>query len=218
MRTDQDINNRNQKKFVEWDHVLRAIENYRQWIVDALQYFDTVDIRPDMDNLYVFNDPSISGISWAQQQTMMSHWVGAGANIMLGGDLTKIDDSGFYTLTHEASRSITSFTSRYPMQPRNPGSGSQNAQQLQAWVAGPSPSGEAVVLLVNYGPTKSDSQAGFKGDKSGTQHVFISYTDLGIEKPSKVYDVWNNNDWGNIATGLDVDIQEGQSFLLHLTV
>lgn len=215
MRIDQDINNSGSNTLVGWGTVQRAIENYRQWIVSGLQFFNTLNVYPDLDNLYVANDPSVDGITYAQQQTMMSHWIAAGANLILGDDLTKLSSFGTYILTHAAAQAVTSFTAQYPMQPRNPGSGNQNPKQMQAWISGPSPSGEAIVLLVNYGPDQG--QGGFGTTISGSQHMTISYADLGITAPYKVYDVWNDNYWGNVSTGLDVNIAEGQSFLLHLT-
>ncbi|KAK2609167.1 hypothetical protein QQS21_002249 [Conoideocrella luteorostrata] len=215
MRTDQDINNSGSNTFVAWATVQRAIENYRQWISAGSQYFSTINVRPDLDNLYASNEPSISGISYAEQQTMMSHWIGAGANLILGDDLTRLNSFGTYVLTHPAAQAVTSFTAKYPMQPRNPGSGGNSPKQVQAWIAGPSPSGEAVVLLVNYGPDQG--QGGFGTKNSGSQHLVISYDDLGVKAPYRVFDVWNDNYWGDVSTGLSVNIAEGQSFLLHLT-
>jgi alpha-galactosidase len=215
MRTDQDINNSGSSNFVNWATVQRAFENYRQWIVAGLQQFKTLHIYPDLDNLYVANDPSVDGINNVQQQTMMSHWIGAGANLILGDDLTRISSSGLRLLTHPTVQAISAFTARYPMQPRNPGSGKQDPKQMQAWISGPSPSGEAVVLLVNYGPDQG--QGGFGTVTTGSQQMTISYADLGIHAPYKVYDVWNDNYWGDVATGLNVGIPEGQSYLLHLT-
>ena len=53
-----------------------------------------VGIRPDMDNLFVANPLGLSGLHPAQRQTMAMHWIGAGANLFEGGDLTRMDSLG----------------------------------------------------------------------------------------------------------------------------
>ena len=211
MRTDQDINNSGDSKLVNWGTVQRAIENYRQWIVAALEIFDMVNIYPDMDNLFVGNPESISGLSNAQRQTVMSHWIGAGANLVIGSDLTNLDDFGINLLTNEDALAVADFATRYPMQPRNPGSGGQDAKQVQAWVAGPDESGMAVVLLANYGP--DENNGGFGTDRPGPQSVSVSFADLGLTGDFNIHDVWNDNNLDSLEATLD----EGESLLLTLT-
>lgn len=76
--------------------------------------------RPDMDNLFVANNHSISGLSDAQRVTMAMHWLGAGANLLEGGDMTQIDSLGTELLFGAKYRSVSNAFGNYPMRPRNP--------------------------------------------------------------------------------------------------
>lgn len=73
---------------------------------------------------------------------------------------------------------MAAFTARWPMQPRNPGGGGNEARQLQAWIAGPGEGGVAVVVLVNYGA--GGGEGGFGTGSGGVRFVSISFGDLGI--------------------------------------
>lgn len=219
MRTDQDINNGGEPTFVAWKTVQRAIENYRQWVVAASSIFGhQVSIYPDLDNLLVGNAASISGVSDKQRQSIMTHWIGAGANLIIGSDLTNLDALGVRLLTSKAALAVADFTAQYPMQPRNPGSGGPDPKQLQAWIAGPSSKGdEAVVVLANYGPDQGSG--GYGGGKSGKQTVSVSWSDLGISGDAKwrVYDVWGGKTLGHGTDGIQASLDEGESVLLKLT-
>ncbi|GAD96967.1 conserved hypothetical protein [Paecilomyces variotii No. 5] len=216
MRTDQDINNSGSSTLVSWEVVQRAIENYRQYIVEEGPS-SPLSIYPDMDNLYVGNAESVSGISDAQRQSVMSHWIGASANLIIGSDLTNLDSTGKSILTDADALSIADFTAQYPMQPRNPGTGESNATQLQAWIAGPAPSGskEAVVILANYGPDQG--QGGFGTSLSGTQNVVATWPDLGLSGSYSVTDVWGKKDLGVQSSQVSAQLNEGESVLLKLT-
>ncbi|KAL2870908.1 glycoside hydrolase family 27 protein [Aspergillus lucknowensis] len=216
MRTDQDLNNYNQNTLVAWGTVQRALENYRQWIVAGLQVFgETLNVRPDLDSLFVGNGESVSGVTEAQRQTLMTHWIGAGANLITGSDLTNLDSVGVGLLTNAEALRVADFTARYPMQPRNPGSGDQDPQQLQAWIAGPSVDGEAVVVLANYGPDQGDG--GYGTSLSGEQTVSVSFEDLGMSGEYTVYDVWADKNITVSDGAISYDLDEGASALLYLT-
>jgi alpha-galactosidase len=215
MRTDQDLNNSGSTTLVSWGTVQRAIDNYRQWIIAGLQFFDELNIYPDLDNLFAGNPENISGLSNGQRTTVMTHWIGAGANLIIGNDMTTLDDFGTSLLTNSQALQVAAFTAQFPMQPRNPGSGGQNATQLQAWIAGPSPSGEAVVILVNLGP--DNGQGGFGTQTSGVQTVTATWQDLGISGQFNVQDIWNDQSLGTISDQVSAQLDEGESVLLHLT-
>lgn len=51
---------------VSWGTVQRAIENYRRWIIAGLQFFDELNVYPDLDNLLSGNPENISGLSNGQ--------------------------------------------------------------------------------------------------------------------------------------------------------
>ncbi|KAL1874026.1 hypothetical protein VTK73DRAFT_580 [Phialemonium thermophilum] len=218
MRTDQDINNSGQPTFVDWATVQRAIDNYRQYIVLQVPKRQPLTIYPDMDNLFVGNPASVSGVSDAMRRTIMSHWTAAAANLISGADMTSLDELGEKLMTDRDIVSTATFSARFPMQPRNPGSGGTEARQLQAWIGGPDPqTKEAVVLLANYGPDRG--QGGFGTSLEGVQEVSISLSDLGLDsrKKYRAFDVWgkktSNICGGAVTAGLD----EGESLLLRLT-
>lgn len=214
MRTDQDINNGGQPTFVSWETVQRAIDNYRQYITTVMQYNKDLTIYPDMDNLFVGNPASISGVTDDERQTIMTHWIGAGANLIIGSDLTNLDDFGLNLLTNANAMAAADFTAQHPMQPRNPGTGNNSSEQLQAWIAGPDTSGTAIVVIVNYGPDQG--QGGFGTSLSGTHTVNVSWDDLGINGTFNVRDIWADEDLGTESSGFSVRLDEGQSVLYEL--
>ncbi|KAI8955485.1 glycoside hydrolase [Xylaria longipes] len=214
MRTDQDINNGGVATFVSWGTVQRAIDNYRQYIITVSAFDTTLTIYPDMDNLFVGNAASVSGVTDDERQTIMTHWIGAAANLIVGSDLTNLDDFGLNLLTNAASLAVADFTAGFPMQPRNPGTGAQSAQQLQAWIAGPDSTGEAVIVIANYGP--DEGQGGFGTSLTGLQTVTVTWEDLGIQGSFDVFDVWAGENLGSEDNGLEVQLGEGESVLYHL--
>jgi alpha-galactosidase len=214
MRTDQDIDNYGTNTFVAWQVVQRAIENYRQYILLQKQRNVPITIYPDMDNLFVANPENLTGVSDMQRTTIMNHWLGAGANLVLGSDLRNIDALGTKLLTSSQTIQAANFFAQYPMQPRNPGSGNNLPKQLQAWIAGPSDENEAYVLLVNYGP--DEGNGGFGTSLNGIQNVSISLNDLGITVKSwKFSDVWRGNTT-KVSSSYTAYLAESESQLLHL--
>lgn len=191
MRTDQDVNNYGGTTLVTVREIQRAIENYRQYINLQVGKDRPLTIYPDMDSLFVGNVEAIGGINDNQRKAVMSYWGGAGSNLILGNDMTQLDSLGMQLLTSKESTDMVNFCSQWPMQPRNPGTGENTAQQLQAWIAGPAHTGEAYVLLSNLGPNMST--AGYPQTLNGTQTVNASLADLGInnEPCYNVQDIWD---------------------------
>ncbi|KAG0653110.1 Melibiase 3 [Hyphodiscus hymeniophilus] len=219
IRTDQDVNNYGQSTFVALQEVQRAIDNARQFV--ALQTFKNqlITVRPDMDDLFVANPQNITGITDEQRITVMSFWLGFGSNLILGSNLTDIDALGKKLLTSAESRAATAFCNVYPISPRNPSTGDNLAMQLSGWIGGPSPAGQAVVILANLGANLGE--AGYNTTLTGVQKVSISLKDLGIDhRPCYVVkDIWNGNSsivhqGGSLTAYLD----EGNSQFLNLTV
>jgi len=218
MRVDQDINNQGADMFVHWGTVQRAIDNYRQYINLRTSRIEPLTIYPDLDNLYVGNAANISGITDAQRQTMMSLWLGAGANLLVGSDLLQLDDFGKKLLTDKEALDVAEFTARYPMQPRNPGSGRNEAMQLQAWIAGPADeSGEAVVIVANLGPPMGWSGYDEHEAVEGIAEVEVTFESLGIPGTYKVRDIWEHKDLAMRNDGLHVLLGDGESRLFKLT-
>lgn len=219
-RTDQDLNNQQEATFIHWEIVQRAIDNYRQYIELQIPKGQPLSIYPDLDNLNVGNPEATTGVSDVKRQTIMTHWIGTAANLISGSDLTSLDSFGRNLLTNPDAMAIADFTARYLMQPRNPGSGGTSAQQLQAWIAGPSDeTGEAVVILANYGP--DEGQGGFGQSLPGVQNVNATLEDLGIAGIARGNEwlwrsIWDGAS-GTFNDELSFDLDEGQSVLLRLT-
>lgn len=213
MRTDQDIDNYGQDTFVAWQEVQRAIDNYRQYISLQKQRGVPITIYPDMDNLFVGNPENITGVSDTQRYTIMNHWLGAAANLIIGSDLTHLDDLGIKLLTSSQSSQAADFFAQYPMQPRNPGTGNNLAQQLQAWIAGPTDDNKAYVLIANYGPDQG--AGGFGTSVAGVQPVTVSLSDLGIQGTWTFTDVWGGNST-TVSSSYTAYLDENESQLLSI--
>jgi alpha-galactosidase len=217
-RTDQDINNSGQDTFIAWGTVQRAIDNYRDFITRIIDASDDpiTTIYPDMDNMYVGNAESITGVSDAMRTTIATHWIGAAANLITGSDMTKPDALGARLLTDDAAMEVAQFTARYPMQPRNPGTGKGDSKQLQAWMAGPDTSKNAIVILANYGPDRG--QGGYGTSLDGAQLVRATWSDLGISGRYSVRNVWAGEELGLFDGEINATLGAGESVLLKMTV
>lgn len=215
MRTDQDISNYGTQTLIAWSVGQRAVDNYRQYISLQAQRNVPITIYPDMENLMVPNAQNLSGINDLQRTTLMNHWLGAGANLIISGDLTQIDKLGYRLTTSEQSITAANFFALYPMQPRNPGTGDNLAKQLQAWIGGPSNNNEAYVLIVNYGP--DEGSGGFGTQLPGIQSVAVSLADLGIPGTTWDFtDIWEGNSTV-VSDSYTAWLYEGGSQLLRLT-
>ena len=216
MRTDQDLNNYGEKTLVSWATVQRAIENYRQYITQvSAESQSALTIYPDMDNFFVANPKSKTGVNDAKRQTIMTHWIGAAANLILGSDMTNVDALGKKLITDPAALEVADFTQTYPMQPRNPGTGNQSSKQLQAWIAGPdSKSGKAVCILANYGPDQGQGRFGTK--LKGKQKVRVTWQDLGLSGSYSTRNVWTGKWSGASKKSVSAMLAEGESRLLWL--
>jgi alpha-galactosidase len=218
MRTDQDINNSGSTTFIAWATVQRAIDNYRDFIsrVVATETEQPLSIYPDMDNWYVGNNKSITGVSDIKRKTIATHWIGAAANLISGSDMTRLDALGIKLLTDPAGQEVANFTARYPMQARNPGSGRNESKQLQAWIAGPDNEGDgrAIVVLANYGPDQG--QGGFRTYFIDQQIVRATWEDLGLSGVYEVSDVWEHKQLGTANSEISAVLAEGESLMLSL--
>jgi alpha-galactosidase len=218
MRMDQDIDSYNGKTFTGLAEVQRTINNYRQFIALQAARNKPMTIHPDLDNLFVGNAEQVTGLSDSQRITMTSLWIGASANLLLGSDLTNLDNLGRKLITSPDSVKVADFCAKYPMQPRNPGTGGHEARQLQAWISGPSDVGEAVVTLTNLGANRGN--AGYKTKWNGVQDVKITLRDLGIGDGEcwSVRDVWEGDVMKVIRGGsLESMLDEGESKMLWLS-
>ncbi|KAK5993526.1 Alpha-galactosidase 3 [Cladobotryum mycophilum] len=215
MRTDQDLDNYGTNTLMAWQVGQRAIENYRQYIGLQAQRNVPITIYPDMDNLFAANPEHLAGVNDSIRTTVMNHWLGAGANLIIGGDMTQVDALGLKLTTSRQSIAAADFFAKYPMQPRNPGTGSNAPKQLQAWIGGPSDDHkEAYVLVANYGP---DQGAGNFGTQlHGAQNVTVSLKDLGIDGSTWCFtDIWQGTST-KVSSSYTALLTEGASQLLRL--
>ncbi|KAF2181619.1 glycoside hydrolase family 27 protein [Zopfia rhizophila CBS 207.26] len=205
MRTYQDINNS------------QTIDNYSDFISRIVAASDepVSTIYPDMDNLFRGNNETITGISDTMRETMTTHWIGAATNLISGFDMTKLGTLGIRLLSDPGATSVAQFTAKFPMQPRNPGTGQNDSKQLQTWIAGPDNNGAAVVVLTNYGPDRG--QGGFNTNLPGVQSVSATWEDLGINGTYAVRNVWAGADLGNFDNAVSANLNAGESQLLRLT-
>ncbi|ETS73955.1 hypothetical protein PFICI_13821 [Pestalotiopsis fici W106-1] len=218
IRVAVDINAAGSSKFLGsmWK-VQGTIEQYRQYINQVLEANTAMVVYPDLDNMFIGNGENVTGITDGQRITIASHWIGASANLILGSDMTSIDDLGLQLITSASSISAAEFCATYPMQPRNPGTGSNQAMQLQAWLSGPDGDGNAYVLLTNLG--ENEGRGGYDTVGTGNLTVTVSLADLGLDGSSyAVTDVWN----GTVTTvesggSLSAVLDDGNSQFLQLT-
>jgi alpha-galactosidase len=192
----------------------RSIENYPQFITLQAARNKPMTIHPDLDNLFVDNPEKVTGLYDSQRITLMSLWIGASANLILGSDLTNLEELGRKLITNPESMAAADFCSRYPMQPRNPGTGRSEGKQLQALISGPSEEGEAVAILTNLGANRGNE--GYWSWWRGVQDLEISLWDLGVEDNGEqcwiVRDVWEG-DIGIVKRGgsLEARLDAGES-------
>jgi alpha-galactosidase len=218
MRVAVDINRYGGRVFVGIWKIQGTIEQYRQYINLQVVANKPITLHADMDNLFVGNPASVTRVSDANRITLMSHWVGASANLILGSDMTNLDALGRKLITSQSSIAAADFCSHYPMQPRNPRTGSNQAMQLQAWIAGPDSSGQAYALLTNLGPNMG--RGGYETIGTGIQNVSITLALIGLTGSKyNATDVW----FGNVTTvksggSLSAILGEGESQFLQLTL
>ncbi|KAI1073797.1 glycoside hydrolase [Whalleya microplaca] len=190
IRVDRDINFGQSP--VSWGPTQRTIEQYRLFIneqaSDPARQNKPIMIRPDMDSLLVATSSESSpwsGYNKVERYAQAILWIGAGANLITGSDMTKVDDLGKKLLTDSEVLEIAAFTANFPMVPRNPSNtkepGGSKASQLQTWIAGPNDSGTAVVVLSNLGPDQCwDKECSFNTKTAGDQFLNVTLNDLGI--------------------------------------
>nr|C8VJZ7.2 PUTATIVE PSEUDOGENE: RecName: Full=Putative alpha-galactosidase 8; AltName: Full=Alpha-D-galactoside galactohydrolase 8; AltName: Full=Melibiase 8; Flags: Precursor [Aspergillus nidulans FGSC A4] len=185
IRVDTDINPYDSDDFFFFYMQHCTVEDYRQFVnlqvVDA-QNDKPVTLRGNLDNLFVGNPAKVKGVTDKQRNTLMRIWIGASSNLFLGSDMRILDDLGRWLITSPSSIAAADFCAMYPMQPRNPGTGSNQAVQLQACITGPSEHGEAYVLLTNLGPNLGDG--GYVTVGGGEQKMSVTLADMGPSRSS----------------------------------
>lgn len=142
------------KALTTWQQVQRAIQMYRRYMITVLDRdIEELSIYPDLDNLVIGNKASLVGLTDQQSFTMLAHWLGAGGNVMLGGDMTQIERRQLQWLQAGTVLAVRDFCSKFPLVPQRGNDDMERGFQGMAWRAGPDPStGRMVYLFANYGP------------------------------------------------------------------
>jgi len=200
LRLDQDINNSGSGPQVSFRTVQRTIEQYRQYTLAIEGRTDSLTIYPDLDNLLVGNSEDASGLTDDQRRITYSHWIGAGANLILGSDMTSLDDLGLYMLQNSRWNTLADeFTSIYPMRPLD-GTDPNHGEQIQLWIAGPNSAGQALIVWVNYGRSNLGLYSGTT--YSGIQGRVWTNSAMqasGLTAPCySASNLWNPSDEGNL--------------------
>lgn len=197
MRTDQDLNGGKGVQ-TQWSTVQRAVEQYREYIlqVSSTNSTNVLTIYPDMDNLFVGNNASLSGLTDNQRQTVMSHWIGAGANLIIGSNMTALDIYGLTLLTNRRAIDVANnFTAKFPMQPTLGNKNRTHGRQGQVWIAGPTnESNVAVILVANYGNSGNNNLFDPPPTQSWWFYNF-TFNDIGLHADTTyiVEDVWDSD-------------------------
>lgn len=194
MRTDQDLNGGSGVQ-TQWSTVQRAIEQYREYILQVANDSSVIlTIYPDMDNLFVGNNGSSSGLTNNQRQTVMTHWIGAGANLIIGSNMTALDDFGRALLTNRRALEVANnLTSRYPMRPTQGNNNPSRGRQGQIWLAGPTDGSQmAAVVVANYGNSGNNNLFDPIPTQSWWSYNF-TFGDIGFDADATyaVEDVWH---------------------------
>ena len=129
---------------------------YRHYMITQMSRTDTLTIYPDLDNLLVGNSESSSWLTDDQRHPMCSHWIRAGANLILGSDMTDPDYLCKSMPQNEQFNWIADqFTSKHPIRPGEGDDNTDQGQQVQLWTAGPDANGQGLLVWVNYGTSNS---------------------------------------------------------------
>jgi alpha-galactosidase len=96
-----------------------------------------------------------------------------------------LDSLGNTLLFNQEVLNVASFTSNWPMVPKNPSDapnpGGPDPYQLQTWISGPNEEGTAVVILSNLGEDQCwDGECSYGTEWHGVHLVNITFDDLGI--------------------------------------
>ncbi|SFE61717.1 S-layer homology domain-containing protein [Paenibacillus algorifonticola] len=148
----------------------------------------------DFDSLNVGNG-AMDGITQDERRTAMSFWALSSAQLYIGNDMTNLDAFGLELLTNEEVIAVN--------QAGRPGHPVSTATEQQVWYAN-NGDGTYTVGLFNLG--------------SSAATVSVDWSDIGLEGPAKVRDLWTHQDLGTFNTGYSsANLASHASRLLKVT-
>jgi alpha-galactosidase len=146
----------------------------------------------DLDSLEIGNGDS-DGLTPDERRTVMTLWSISCSPLILGADLTKLDDGDLAILTNPEVLAVDQ--AGHPATPLTP------AGDQQIWRA-KNPDGSYAVALFNLG--KSDAK------------ISLQWSDLGLTGPASVRDLWAHHDLGKFDLGYEATLATHASQLLQI--
>ncbi|WP_074100257.1 X2-like carbohydrate binding domain-containing protein [Paenibacillus sp. P3E] len=138
----------------------------------------------DYDSLNVGNG-AMDGLTKDERQTAMTFWAVSAAQLYIGNDMTRLDDYGMQLLTNDEVIAVNQ--AGHPAHPV-----SMDTQQ-QVWYAN-NGDGTYNVALFNLG--------------SRSAAVDVKWSDIGLEGPATVRDLWSHSELGSFDTGFSGGVLE----------
>ncbi|MFE4710616.1 X2-like carbohydrate binding domain-containing protein [Paenibacillus sp. NPDC056722] len=127
----------------------------------------------DFDSLNIGNG-SMDGLTRDERKSAMTFWSISSAQLYTGNDLTRLDDYGLELLTNDEVIAVN--------QAGRPGHPVSMDTQQQVWYAN-NGDGTYSVALFNLGNRSAE--------------VKVKWSDLGLEGPASVRDLWSHSELGN---------------------
>ncbi len=131
----------------------------------------------DFDSLNVGNG-AMDGLTQDERRSAMSFWAISSAQLYIGNDMTNLDAFGLELLTNEEVIAVN--------QAGRPGHPVSTATEQQAWYAN-NGDGTYTVGLFNLGGSAST--------------VAVDWSEIGLDGPAKVRDLWTHQELGTFDTG-----------------
>ncbi|WP_052416105.1 X2-like carbohydrate binding domain-containing protein [Paenibacillus sp. FSL R5-0912] len=163
----------------QWANIARLFPDAAVWWRDA---------GPggwnDFDSLNVGNG-AMDGLTKDERQTAMTFWAVSAAQLYIGNDMTRLDDYGLQLLTNDEVIAVNQ--SGRPAHPV-----SMDTKQ-QVWYAN-NGDGTYNVALFNLG--------------SRSAAVEVKWSDIGLEGPASVRDLWSHTELGTFEDGYNAGALE----------
>ncbi|MEH7334704.1 alpha-galactosidase [Neobacillus drentensis] len=186
-RTDHDVEAYGTPTHTNWKKVSRRFSDVANWQPHA---------GPggwnDLDSLNVANG-SKDGLTEKEKRSYVSLWAIAASHFVIGSDLSKLDDYGISLLTNDEI--IGANQSGIPGKQLFKTEDSQIFyQKLQ--------DGSYNIGLFNTG--------------TSTQQVTVNWSDLHIDGPALVHDMWSHQDLGKKDSGFTASLASHDSRMIHV--
>jgi hypothetical protein len=146
----------------------------------------------DLDSLEIGNGEN-DGITSDERQSMMTLWAISCSPLLLGADLTKLDDADLAMLTNAEVLAID--------QQGHIATPLAGQAQPQVWRA-KNPDGSFTVALFNLG--EADAK------------ISVQWSDLGLAGPAAVRDLWSHHDLGKFTNNYEAALAPHACQLLHV--